>query len=108
VEAALAATPTVIVYRVSPLTFKVARWLVRVPHVGMANLLAGDRLFPELIQDDFTPERLAKEVLGLIGDRERLAAMRRGLARVITRLKGPGASARAAQVALELVAAGKQ
>ena len=108
VEAALAGTPTVIVYRVSPLTFTVARRLVRVPHVGMANLLAGERLFPELIQDDFTPERLAREVLGLIGDRERLAAIRQGLARVITRLKGPGASARAAQVALELVAAGKQ
>ncbi len=108
VEAALAGTPTVIVYKVSPLTFRVARSLVRVDHVGMANLLAGERLFPELIQDDFTPARLAKEVLGLIGDRERLAAIRRGLARVITRLKGPGASARAAQVALELVAAGKK
>ncbi|MCX5891094.1 MAG: lipid-A-disaccharide synthase, partial [Deltaproteobacteria bacterium] len=108
VEAALAGTPTVIVYRVSPLTFRVARSLVRVDHVGMANLLAGERLFPELIQDDFTPARLAKEVLGLIGDRERLAAIRRGLARVITRLKGPGASTRAAQVALELAAAGKR
>ncbi len=105
VEAALAGTPTVIVYRVSPLTFRVARSLVRVDHVGMANLLAGERLFPELIQDDFTPARLAREVLGLIGDRERLAAIRQGLARVITRLKGPGASARAAQVALELMAA---
>jgi lipid-A-disaccharide synthase len=108
VEAALAGTPTVIVYRVSPLTFRVARSLVRVEHVGMANLLASERLFPELLQDDFTPARLAREVLGLIGDRERLAAIRQGLARVVTRLKGPGASARAAQVALELVAAGKQ
>jgi lipid-A-disaccharide synthase len=108
VEAALAATPTVIVYRVSPLTFKVGRLLVRVPHVGMANLLADERLFPELIQDDFTPERLAREVLNLIGDRARLEGIFRGLARVISRLQGPGASARAAQVALELMAAAKQ
>lgn len=108
VEAALAGAPTVIVYKVSPLTFRVGRWLVRVPHVGMANLLAGERLFPELIQDDFTPERLAREVLGLIGDRERLATIRQGLARVATRLKGPGASARAARVALELVAGGNR
>jgi lipid-A-disaccharide synthase len=107
VEAALAGTPTVIVYCVSPLTFRVARSLVRVDHVGMANLLASERIFPELLQDDFTPARLAHEMLGLIGDRERLAAIRQGLARVITRLKGPGASARAAQVALELMAAGK-
>ena len=92
VEAALAAVPTVIVYRVSPLTFALARRLVRVPHVGMANLLAGERIFPELIQDDFTPARLAHEVLSLIRDPERLKAVRRGLATVIRRLGGPGAS----------------
>jgi lipid-A-disaccharide synthase len=105
VEAALAATPTIIVYRVSPLTFKVARWLVRVPHVGMANLLAGERLFPELLQEDFTAARLAQEALDLLGDRPRLEAIRQGLARVVSRLGGPGASRRAAQVALELMTA---
>ena len=103
VEAALAGTPTVIVYRVSPLTFALARRLVRVPHVGMANLLAGERVFPELLQDDFTPERLAHEVLSLIQDPERLETVRRGLATVIRRLGGPGASARAARVAVELM-----
>ena len=108
VEAALAATPTVIVYRVSPLTFRVARSLVRVPHVGMANLLASERLFPELIQNDFTPARLAQEVLALIADRARLKSIFQGLARVITRLQGPGASARAAQVALDLTVADKK
>ena len=103
VEAALAGTPTVIVYRVSPLTFALARRLVRVPHVGMANLLAGERVFPELLQDDFTPERLAHEVLSLIQDPKRLETVRRGLATVIRRLGGPGASARAARVAVELM-----
>jgi lipid-A-disaccharide synthase len=103
VEAALAAVPTVIVYRVSPLTFAVARRLIRVEHVGMANLLAGERVFPELIQDDFTPEHLAREVLNLIKDPERMLAVRRGLATVIRRLGGPGASRRAAKVALELI-----
>ena len=103
VEAALAGVPTVIVYRVSPLTFAVARRLVRVEHVGMANLLAGERVFPELIQDDFTPERLAHEVLSLIQDPGRMMAVRRGLATVIRRLGGPGASRRAARVAVELM-----
>ncbi len=107
VEAALAGTPTVIVYRVSPLTFRVARSLVRVDHVGMANLLASERLFPELLQDDFTPARLAQEVLDLIADRERLKSIFQGLARVIARLQEPGASARAAQVALVLMAGDK-
>jgi lipid-A-disaccharide synthase len=103
VEAALAGTPTVIVYRVSPLTFALARRLVRVEHVGMANLLAGERVFPELIQDDFTPERLAHEIVSLIRDPGRLMAVRRGLAEVIRRLGGPGASRRAARVAVELM-----
>jgi lipid-A-disaccharide synthase len=105
VEAALAGTPAVVVYRVSPLTYAVGRRLIRVEHVGMANLLAGERLFPELIQDDFTPARLAQEVLSLIKDAPRLAALRRGLRAVIRRLGGPGASRRAAITALELMGA---
>jgi lipid-A-disaccharide synthase len=106
VEAALAAVPTVIVYRVSPLTYAVGRRLVRVAHVGMANLLAGERVFPELIQDEFTPERLAREVVDLIREPGRLATVRRALAAVIRRLGGPGASARAARVAMELITSG--
>jgi lipid-A-disaccharide synthase len=103
VEAALAGTPTIIVYRLSPLTFTVGKCLIRVPHVGMANLLAGERLFPELLQDDFTPERLAREALDLLGNPARLAMLGRGLAHIINRLGRPGASRRAAQVALELI-----
>jgi lipid-A-disaccharide synthase len=104
VEAALAGTPMVIVYRISPLSYRVGERLIRVEHVGMANLLAEERLFPELLQEDLTPERLAREVLSLVGDRKRLQIMRLGLARVIERLGGPGASRRAARVALEIMA----
>ena len=102
-EAALAGTPTVIIYRVSPLTFQVGRLMVRVNHIGMANLLAGEGMFPELIQEDCNPERIAQEVINLIKDPERLEALRRGLTRIINDLGEPGASARAAQVALELI-----
>ncbi len=104
-EAALAGAPMVIVYRVAPLSYRVGKLLIRVQHVGMANLLAGERLFPELIQEDFTPERLAREALGWMGDRQRLAALGRGLARIVGSLTGRNASQRAAQVALELMAA---
>jgi len=103
VEAALAATPTIIVYRVSPLTFAVGRLLVRVEHVGMANLLAEERLFPELLQHFFTPAGLAREVLSMVKDGERLEVLRRGLARIRERLGGPGASRHAARVALEIM-----
>ncbi len=103
VEAALAGTPTVIIYRLAPLTFQVAKLLIRVDHIGMANLLAGEGLFPELIQQDFTPENLAREVLGWIREPQRLEGLRQGLARVVERLGSTGASRRAAQVALELI-----
>jgi lipid-A-disaccharide synthase len=103
VEAALAATPFIIIYRLSPVTFAVGRLLVRVEHVGMANLLAGERLFPELLQHLFTPESLAREVLSLVKDRERLEVMRLGLARIVARLGGPGASRRAAMIAMEII-----
>jgi lipid-A-disaccharide synthase len=105
VEAALAGTPTVIVYRLAPLTYQVARRLIRVEHIGMANLLAGEGLFPELIQDDLTPHGLAREVLGWIKEPRRLEHLRLGLARVVKSLGPPGASERAAQVALELMRA---
>ncbi|RJR39749.1 MAG: lipid-A-disaccharide synthase [Deltaproteobacteria bacterium] len=103
VEAALAATPTIIIYRLSPVTFAVGRLLVQVEHVGMANLLAGERLFPELLQHLFTPESLAREVLSLVRAPERLEAMRLGLARIVNRLGGPGASRRAAMIAKEII-----
>lgn len=103
VEAALAGCPTIIVYRLAPLTYEVGKRLIRVDYIGMANLLAQESLFPELIQEDFTPERLAQEALELIRSPARLAALRRGLARVVARLGGPGASARAAEVALKVM-----
>jgi lipid-A-disaccharide synthase len=106
VEAALAGTPAIIIYRLAPLTYQVARRLIQVEHVGMANLLAGEGLYPELIQDDLTPERLAGEMLRWIKEPRRLEQVREGLLRVVERLGPPGASARAARVAVELIAAG--
>jgi lipid-A-disaccharide synthase len=103
VEAALAGCPTIIVYHLSPVTFALGKLLIRVDYIGMANLLAQEALFPELIQDDFTPERLAREALNLIRTPARLATLRRGLSRIVARLGGPGASARAAEVALRVM-----
>ncbi|OGP74069.1 MAG: lipid-A-disaccharide synthase [Deltaproteobacteria bacterium RBG_13_58_19] len=102
-EAALAGTPTIIVYRLAPLSYELGRRLIKVEHIGMANLLAGERLFPEILQAEFTPERLAQEVIGLVQNPKRLGALKMGLGRIINNLGGPGASARAAQVALELM-----
>jgi lipid-A-disaccharide synthase len=70
----------------------------------MANLLAGEGLFPELIQDDLNAERLAREMLKWIKEPQLLEDLRQGLARVVERLGPSGASERAARVALELIA----
>ncbi len=68
VEAALIGNPFVVVYRVSPLTYAIARRLVKVPYVAMANLIAGKRVVPELIQDDFTAANIVQHLRQLLPD----------------------------------------
>ena len=106
VEAALLGTPMVVVYRLSALTYRLGRRFVKVPHVAMANLIAGKRIVPELIQDDFTPEGVADAVLALFGPPG--DTMREALAEVRHRLGAPGASGRAADVVMTLLANSKK
>ena len=102
VQAALHGRPMVIVYRLSPMTYAIGRSLVRVKTYGMVNLVAGRRIVPELIQDDFTPEKVAREAVSLLTDTARAETMRRDLAEVRDRLGSPGASQRAAAAILQL------
>jgi lipid-A-disaccharide synthase len=100
VQAALHDTPMVIVYRVSPLTYRLGHRFVRVDTFGMVNLIAGERLVPELIQSEFTPEAVASEAVSMLTDHGRAGAIRAGLSRVRAKLGGPGASRRAAEAIL--------
>jgi lipid-A-disaccharide synthase len=102
VQAAMHDTPMVIVYRVSPLTYSLGKRLVTVDTIGMVNLIAGERIVPEFVQDAFTPEAVAREAMAMLTDRERAAQIRTGLARVRERLGGPGASRRAAESILQV------
>ena len=68
VEAALIGNPFVVVYRVSALTYAIAKRVVKVPHVAMANLIAGKRVVPELIQHDFTAANIVQEIEPLLPD----------------------------------------
>jgi lipid-A-disaccharide synthase len=97
IEAALVGAPMVVFYRVSPLSYALGRGLVRVPHFAMANLIAERRIVPELIQADFTSERLSAEASALLRDVGRRERMRGELDDVRRRLGEPGASARAAR-----------
>jgi len=105
VQTALHDTPMVIVYRMSPISYQLLRRLVTVETIGMVNLIAGERIVPELVQDDFTAEAVAKEAVSMLTDRERTARIREGLAIVRTRLGGPGASRRAAEAIMRVVTA---
>lgn len=102
VEAALLGAPMVVVYRLAPLTYLLGRKLVKVPHFAMANLIAGQRVVPEVIQRELTPDRVAAEVQALLDDPARRQRMREGLAEVRRRLGPPGASARAAEEVLDV------
>jgi len=68
VEAALIGNPFVVVYRVSKITYAIAKRIVKVPHVAMANLIAGKRVVPELIQDDFTAAKIVQQIGPLLPD----------------------------------------
>jgi lipid-A-disaccharide synthase len=103
VQAALHQCPMVVVYRLSPLTYRLGKPFVKVDMYAMANLVAGERVVPELIQDDFTPERVADEAVALVVDRQRHARTRELLGDVRARLGLPGASGRAADAILEIV-----
>jgi lipid-A-disaccharide synthase len=106
-QAALAGTPMVVAYRMSRLSFALARRLVRVPHVGLVNLVAGERIVPELLQDEATPAALCDAILPFVGPRH--PARRKALddlARVRERLHSPDgqrASDRVAAIAAELI-----
>lgn len=98
VEAALLGTPMVVVYRVSATTAFFLRRLVRTPFFSMVNLIAGRRVVPELIQDEFTPERVSAEARRLLDSREAREHMKRDLGEVRSQLGPEGAIERAAEI----------
>ena len=102
-ETALQGTPLVIVYRVGAINYAIARRMVSLERIGLPNIVAGADVVPELIQRDFTPERLAARLAPYLDDPASRAEQRRGLARVREGLGDAGASARAAALVDSLV-----
>jgi lipid-A-disaccharide synthase len=102
VQAALHGTPMVVVYRLSSIEYRLGKPFVAVSMYAMVNLIAGERIVPELIQDAFTPDAVAAEAVSMLTDAGRAAHIRSGLARVRARLGGPGASGRAAEAILKV------
>ncbi|MBW3631291.1 MAG: hypothetical protein KY464_18660 [Gemmatimonadetes bacterium] len=105
-EAGIAATPMVVVYRMNPASYAMAKRLVKVPHIALANLVADERLAPEFVQDEAIPERLAPALIELLDEgspaRRRMLA---GFERIRDLLGKGGAADRVAEMAASLLAA---
>jgi lipid-A-disaccharide synthase len=107
VEAALIGTPFVMIYRVTPLTYKLGRRFVKLTRFAMVNLIAGRDVVPEYVQQGFVPEEVGDKVRDLMADGTLRQAMSRGLAEVKGKLHTPGdgtASDRAARAILAALA----
>ena len=102
-ECACFGVPTVALYKTSWSTYQIGRRIIQVEYLAMPNLLAGEAVFPEFIQDDATPLNLADAVVELLRLPEQRAAVQRKLAAVIASLGGPGATRRAATAVLRLL-----
>ncbi|MGB6695008.1 MAG: lipid-A-disaccharide synthase [Terracidiphilus sp.] len=117
VEAALIGNPFVVVYHVSPVTYAIAKRVVKVPHVAMANLIAGKRVVPELIQHDFTASNLVQHLVPLLPDGTPRQSMKMELEAIRKALRGPsaqpgshvpGAIERVANIVVEEISAAPQ
>ena len=100
-EAALCGLGSVIVYKTNPVTYFIAKLVVNIPHIGLPNIVAAKSVLPELIQNDFTPAKVAQEALALL-ESERNAKMKEDLAYVKERLGKPGAVGRVAELVLKI------
>jgi lipid-A-disaccharide synthase len=102
-EAAIGGMPMVIVYKVSPLSYRIGKALIRVKHISLVNLIAGRELVPELIQDQATPATIAGAAAAMLADPRQLECMRTELLKTRSLLGGGGASRRVAATALSLL-----
>lgn len=100
-ESAILGSPMLIVYRVNSMTWVIGKELFTIGYIGLPNIVANNRIVPELLQDEFTPQHLVDKTEHYLNDRVRFDQMVRDLAEVKARLGGPGASQRAALAVLD-------
>jgi lipid-A-disaccharide synthase len=96
----------IIVYRLSWITYALARMLVNVKHVGMVNIMAGKEVVPELIQADFTAERVVRKTRTLLENRDRRDKIVGKLVSLRQKLGTPGAADRVAHIAMSMMGKG--
>jgi lipid-A-disaccharide synthase len=106
-EGAILEKPMVIIYRVSFLSYLIGRALIQVDHIGLVNLVAEEKIAPELIQKDVTPQKIAEEAVRILRDPILYQRMTRAMSGLRKRLGQPGAAKRAAQIVVSLLTENK-
>lgn len=106
-EIALMKVPMVVIYRISPLSYQILSRMVKLDHIALCNIVAGERVVPELIQHEATPARISEQALQLLNDSDLAAQMRQAMETVQRNLGEGGASHNVARLALEMLAAEK-
>jgi lipid-A-disaccharide synthase len=107
-EAALTGTPTIVTYKVSPITFILARSVIKIPYISLSNLILGRDVFPELLQQESDGENIAKQALEWLApenDANPLETIRHDLAALQNAMGEKGAVTRAAKIILDDLAA---
>ena len=102
-EAALSETPFVIFYKTAWSTFFLGRWLIKIPYIGLVNVVAGRKIVPEFIQEEIHPETIAQEAVYLLHHQDLKERMVSDLKTVRTKLGSGGASRRAAEAVLNFL-----
>ncbi len=102
-QVALAGTPMAILYKLAPLSYAIGKRLVRVDHIGLANIVAGKRVVPEFVQDEATPDKLAAEIVRQLNDQDYANRIRTELKIIPQKLGSPGCSGRVADMLLDLI-----
>jgi lipid-A-disaccharide synthase len=102
-EAAILGVPMIIVYKVSPVNYLIAKRLIHVPYIGLVNWIAGEKIISEYVQDQAHPQALTEAAYQLLNDPVQREDLRTKMALVRQKLGGPGASLRVARMALEML-----
>jgi lipid-A-disaccharide synthase len=101
-ETAIMGAPTIIIYKLAPLTYFLGKFLVKISNIGLPNIVAGRRIIPELLQDDANPEAIAAETIKILTDKHIYNQMKTDLGEVKTKLGQTGAVKRVAEVILDV------
>jgi lipid-A-disaccharide synthase len=102
-ETALLGVPMIIIYKISPLSYFIGKLIVNVKNIGLANIIAGKTVVPELIQNEASGENIAQEALAILNNAERRKQIIEELTAIRSKLGNPGAAIRAAQLAYDML-----